>query len=181
MSEIFGVPNFARIGLDHFIGEDAGEIRLDRDSLPGILQRMTIRAKLRLDTAGSLFGEEKKQPTGFTGARVFVTLALPSGGSFLGPALGGSVETCYDLLEALNEWFRAVDGDGNAKIWQISNAQISARGIKEVWFSTLESSEAHRDVIIASLEFTEPDPPKFGAELGLTSALEALADGDIPA
>ncbi|MBW7997529.1 MAG: hypothetical protein FVQ81_13325 [Candidatus Glassbacteria bacterium] len=166
------VPNFLRVGLDHFIGEDEGEIRLDGTPLPGILQRMSIRGRLKTDQATLLFGGEKTQPLGFQAATVFIELALPSEGGFL----PGSESTCYDKLAELNAVFTEVDADINAKLHRISNAQINARGIDQVWFSELESSEAHRDVITARLVLTQKEPPDFKALRREQAAIETELD-----
>lgn len=180
------VPNFLRVGLDHFNGEDAGEIRLDGKPLPGFLQRMTIRGKLKTDRASVLFGSEKEQPLGFQAAVIHIELALPSDGGFLGPALGGAVSTSYDKLAALQGVFAEVDTDVNAKLHRITNAHVNARGIREVWFTELSSEEGHNDVITARITLTQKEPPDFkqlrgqqaqaaGVDVGI-----ALPDLDFP-
>ena len=118
------MPNFLRVGFDHFIGADAGEIKLNGNLLPGFLQRLSVRAKLKTDRAGTIFGGAKEQPLGFQAAVLHIELALPSdaGGSFF-----GGESTCYDKLAELEAVFAAVDGDVNAKLHTISNAHANAQ------------------------------------------------------
>ena len=182
------IPNFLRVGLDHFIGEDAGEIRLDGRLLPGVLQGLQIRGALKTDRAGSLFGGDTDQPLGFKAAVMFAQLTLPSDGGFLGPALGGSVSTCYDKLKELRRIFTEVDDDINAKPHAISNIHAEAFGIRQVWFSELDSTEADGDTITARLRLTQKSPPDFEQlrrdrtelEADLATAGIDLADEDLP-
>ena len=184
------VPNFLRVGLDHFQGEDTGEIRLDGEPLPGLLQRMSIRGRLKLDQSelmASLGISTTSQPLGFQAAVIHIELALPSDGGFLGPMLGGTVSTSYDKLEALEARFAEVDGDVNAKVRRISNRHVNARGIGEVWFTELSSQEGQDDVIIARIVLTQRYSPDFKArrralaveESGLVES-GALLDEDSP-
>ena len=155
------MPNFLRIGLDHFIGEDAGEIRLGGQLLPGVMQAMQVRGALKTDRASSLFGGDTDQPLGFKAAVIFIELTLPSDGGFLGSALGGSVSTCYDKLKELRRKYTEVDDDLNAKLHDITSIHADAYGIRQVWFSALDSSEAHGDTITARLRLTQKSPPDF--------------------
>lgn len=182
------MPNFLRIGLDHFIGEDAGEIRLDGRLLPGVMQGMQIRGGLKTDRASTLFGGDSDQPLGFKAAVIFVDITLPSDGGFFGPALGGSVSTCYDKLKELRRIYEEVDNDLNAKLHDIINVHAEAYGIKQVWFSELDSSEGHGDTITARLRLTQKVPPNFEKLRQQRTVLESdlatdgidLADEDAP-
>lgn len=168
------MTEFMNIGLDHFIGEDAGEVRLDGAALPGVLQRMDIRGRLKVDKAEGLTGGGKSQPLGFQAATIFIELILPSdaGGAFF----GGS-STCYDKLGELNGVFTAVDVTTSAKLHRISNSHANARGIEEVWFMGLDSEEAHNDTITARITLEQKEPPDFAAmRTGQLTAIQNESD-----
>ena len=197
------IPVFSTLGLDHLIGEDAGELRLDGVLLPGILQRMSIGGVLHVDRARMVSGAMRSQPIGFEVPTVRLTLALTSDppGFFSGATqvanliASGSLSdaeaenTCYGKAGLLERLHRAVGLDGNPIARRISNPHVNQRGIAEVWFTGLITSEAHGDVIMADVEFEQVEGPSFddmrlaavaGAPADLGGAAAALADDVVP-
>lgn len=128
-----------------------GIVSLDGEELDGIVQYIKIDNKVRFDEA-KVDGAsgKKKTPQGFEDASISIDLLL----------LTDDNGTCYDKLGVLNGIFLGIDDTANPKIYTITNKHLLARGVREVVFSSLSSSENSRtDEISASLKFVEHNPP----------------------
>lgn len=68
--------------------------------------------------------------------------------------------SCYEKLETLANMFRDTDEAANPKIYEVNNRHIFLRGIRQVVFSKLSTSENDKsDEITATLGFVEHTPP----------------------
>lgn len=128
-----------------------GEIRLAGELVPGIFDSLRVDGKVRFDEqqVDGASGK-KKTPKGFEDCDIAAGLYLETDGE----------STCYDKLARVNAMFKSVDGKANPKILDVSNPHISARGIRQVVFSRLESAEnTSTDEIQVTLGFVEHNPP----------------------
>ena len=134
-----------------------GAVLLDNNMLPGIFRSLKDHGAARFDEAepDELSGTVKA-PMGWEDAGITIELDLVTG-----PNLHDDSESnCYDKLEELNAVFRDVDEDKVPKIYTIVSPHITARGIEQVVFAGLDSTETNEDdVIEASLNFIEHNPP----------------------
>ncbi len=149
---------------------DDGEVRLGGELLPGVLKYLSIRNQVRFDEAeqDGLSGKTKT-PLGWEDAAVVVIVEL----------LTDSSSTCYDKLAMLDAAFRGHDSKGNPLVLDVVNAHLRARGVDQVVFSGLDSSETDReDVISANLSFVEYKPAVVAVEeRAEASAAPAFASG----
>lgn len=128
-----------------------GIIRLGGDELPGILAELRVDGKVRFDQK-KVDGQsgKKKTPQGFEDADVAAVLTLTT----------DEATDCYEKLEQLSGMFRKVDKKANPQVLSIANRHLQARGVRQVVFSRLESSENEQlDEIRATLGFVEHNPP----------------------
>jgi len=133
-----------------------GEVRLAGELLPGALKHLSIRGLVRFDEAeqDGMSGKTRT-PLGWEDADVVIIVDL----------LTDSGSTCYDKLTALDAKFRGQDDQGNPLVLDVVNAHLAARGVDQVVFSGLDSSETDQDdVIQASLSFTEYRPAVVAVE-----------------
>lgn len=133
-----------------------GQIRLGGEALPGILQLLRIDGKVRYDdqkvdgTSG-----KSKTPQGWEDQVVSATLILTT----------DNETDCYEKLEQLSPSFKKPDAKANPQIYSLSNRHAQARGIRQVVFDRLESSETSQsDTIRVTLGFTEHNPPVVRTE-----------------
>jgi hypothetical protein len=193
-----GIPILTHLGLDHFIGADAGEVRLNGKLLPGLLQSMTIRSAMRTDGAQFVSGAQRTQPMGFEPAAVRLVLELTSEPSsfvaigdqvaaMLGkPAAGGADDTCYGKVKTLSLLHTAVDAFGAPVQYRLTNKHTLARAIREVWFTGFETAEGNEDTVMATLEFTQVESPSFdklaveAAKAAPAGSFPSLSDEDLP-
>ncbi len=134
-----------------------GAIFLDGICLPGLLTSLSVRGQVRYDLAeqDGLSGKTKT-PLGWEDDSIILSLALTS----------EDESTCYDKLRIINGWFSGQDSSGNPMVLRVANPHLLARGISEVVFDGLESSETDQDDIInASLKFSEHNPPVVKTEV----------------
>lgn len=128
-----------------------GLIRLGDTELPGILTELRVDGKVRFDQQkkdGS--SGKKKTPKGFEDSDVMVTMLL----------LTDSESQCYEKLEQVSGLFRKIDGKANPQIYTVTNRHLLARGVRQVVFSKLQSSENNStDEIRVTLGFIEHNPP----------------------
>ena len=128
-----------------------GVIRLGEEELPGILSSLRIEGKVRYDEQ-EVDGASgaKKTPQGWEDQTVSISLIL----------LTDDESTCYEKLEKLAPFFKAPDENSNPQIYSFVNRHGQARGLRQIIFDRLESSENSReDTIRVSLGFTEHNPP----------------------
>jgi len=143
-----------------------GEVRLAGELLPGVLTHLSVRGLVKFDEAeqDGMSGKTKT-PLGWDDAEVVIIVDL----------LTDSESTCYDKLALLDAKFRGHDGQGNPLVLDVVNAHLRARGVDQVVFSGLDSSETDQDdVMLANLSFTEHRPAIVAVE-------ERAAAGAAPA
>jgi hypothetical protein len=128
-----------------------GVIWLGEEQLPGLLTSLRIEGKVRYDEQnvdGS--SGKKKTPQGWEDQVVSIGLIL----------LTDEDSTCYEKLEQLAPFFKNPDENSNPQIYTFINRHGEARGVRQIVFDRLESSENSReDTIRVSLGFTEHNPP----------------------
>lgn len=142
--------------LDGYLDFEHGQIVLGGVLLPGVLRSQSIGAQVRFDEAeqDGVSGK-KKTPLGWTDAGVSLTLDL----------LSDDAKDCYAKLKSLNSIFKGHDNGGNPKVYTVTNPHMLARGIDQVVFSSLESSESDQDdTIQVTLKFQEHNPPIIAVE-----------------
>lgn len=128
-----------------------GVISLAGVELPGIMTDLRVNGQVRFDEQ-KVDGQsgKSKTPQGFEDTEISAGLDL----------LTDSESDCYEKLEALNKTFKGVDGKANPQVLTIVSRHLLARGVREVVFSRLESTEIDEDDYIrASISFTEHNPP----------------------
>lgn len=133
-----------------------GAISLGGEEVPGIMQSLTVDGKVRFDEqkVDGASGK-KKTPQGFEDCEISVSLYLTT----------EDESSCYDKLQKLSAMFGKVDGKANPQIYDVANRHLLARGIRQVVFSSLQTSESDAtDEITASLGFTEHNPPVVKTE-----------------
>lgn len=128
-----------------------GLIRLGDTELPGILTELRVDGKVRFDEQkkdGS--SGKKKTPKGFEDSDIMVSMLL----------LTDSESQCYEKLEQVSGLFRKIDGKANPQVYTVTNRHLLARGVRQVVFSKLQSSENNgSDEIRVTLGFVEHNPP----------------------
>ena len=145
-----------------------GQITLGGSLLPGVLRRLSIRGQVRFDEAeqDGLSGKVKV-PMGWEDADVTAEVEL----------LTDSTD-CYDKLAGLDATFRGYDNGGNPKVYDLVNRHTAARGIDQVVFAGLESSETDQDdVILAGLAFQEHKPAVVAVESRVAASDKAAGSG----
>lgn len=133
-----------------------GIISLDGEVLDGLFQNIGVKTAVRFDEAkvdGS--SGTKRTPQGFEDSEITIRLLLVT----------TEESTCYDKLERINAIFKGLDKNANPKIYSISNSHLLARGVREVVFASLDSTENNTtDEISLTLRFIEHNPPVIKAE-----------------
>ncbi|XPV77693.1 MAG: hypothetical protein ACNI27_07180 [Desulfovibrio sp.] len=134
-------------GLLYF---EHGEVRLGGSLIDGILSSARVGAQVRFDEAEQDGKSGKARiPMGWEDADVALSLVL----------LTDDRATCYERLARIDRVFKGYDNSGNPKIFDVQNAHCAARGIQQVVFSGLSSTESERDdTITVSLTFSEHIP-----------------------
>lgn len=128
-----------------------GEIRLDNDLVPGILQDLRVSGTVRFDEqkVDGASGK-KKTPQGWEDCDITFSLVLTNDDSI----------SCYDKLEEVNRLFNMPDDKANPKVLAVTNRHLLARGIRQVVFSRFMSAESDgSDEIMVTLGFVEHNPP----------------------
>lgn len=128
-----------------------GIIRLGGEALPGLLSSLSVDGKVRYDEQKVDGASGKsKTPQGWEDQTVSATLVL----------LTDDESDCYEKLARLAPFFRTPDEKANPQIYTLVNRQTGTRGIRQVVFDSLKSSENNRsDTITVTLGFTEHRPP----------------------
>ena len=151
-----------------------GLIKIDGDTLPGLLVEQSIDGAVRFDeqkpdgASGS-----KRTPQGWENGNVNLTLIL----------LTDAESDCYEKLEIITKLFKGHDSKANPKVLSVTNRHLMAWGISELIFSGLSSYESDEDdTIYATLVFTENNPPIVKTEKQVAkSAGEAAKKAKAPA
>ena len=155
---------------DGYLTLEHGHVKLSGRLIPGLFVSMEVAGDVRFDTAeaDNLSGK-KKTPMGWEDSAITLVLDL----------LTESQSTCYDKLTELNAVFKGMDNKSNPKVYDVVNPHLVARGVDQVVFSRLKSSESNEDdVIQVTLEFDEHNPPQIPPEIRNSAA---GASGSAPA
>ncbi|OQY20074.1 MAG: hypothetical protein B6I36_02195 [Desulfobacteraceae bacterium 4572_35.1] len=136
--------------VDGYLTFADGEVRLGDSLLPGNLVSQTIRGAVRFDEAeADGMSGTVKTPMGWTDADIVLTLDL----------LCDEQSDCYDKLTSINQVFKGADNGANPKVYTVTGRHLRARGIDQVVFSGLDSSEDDQnDVVQVTLAFDEHVP-----------------------
>jgi hypothetical protein len=167
-----------------------GIIRLGGEALPGLLSTLKIDGKVRYDEQ-KVDGQsgKSKTPQGWEDSVVTASLVL----------LTDDESDCYEKLASLSPIFRKPDAKTNPQIYALVNRHAQARGIRQIIFDKLDSSESSQDdTIKVTLGFTEHRPPivkqeraaakgptpgelaeKAGKDGGATPKDDAVISGDL--
>lgn len=132
-----------------------GEIHLGGKLVPGIFISLSVSGRVRFDEK-KIDGQsgKRKIPQGFEDCDIVAVLTLLT-----------DATTCYEKLAILSGMFRQVGADANPVVLDVTNPHITARGIRQVVFSRLDSSEnTETDEIQASIGFVEHNPPIIRVE-----------------
>ena len=134
-----------------FLTFEHGEVRLDNELVPGILQNLRVSGKVRFDEQKVDGGSgKKKTPQGWEDCDITFSLILTN----------DEDSSCYDKLQTLAGMFNAPDDKANPKVMAVTNRHLLARGVRQVVFSRFDSTETDRtDEITVSLGFAEHNPP----------------------
>lgn len=133
-----------------------GIIRLGSESVTGILQELRVDGKVKFDEqkADGASGKSKT-PQGWEDSEIMLSVIL----------LTDAESDCYDKAAQLGGLFRKPDDRANPEVLTVTNRHITARGIRQVVFSRLETAEnSETDEIRATLAFTEHRPPIIRTE-----------------
>lgn len=134
----------------NIIFED-GRITLGGQVVPGILQDLRVACRVRFDEhkSDNLSGKSKI-PTGYEDADISATVIL----------LTDDESDCYEKAAELAGLFKDTDPKVNPQVFTVVNKHIQARGVKQVVFTSLDTTENSRlDDIRATLKFVEHLPP----------------------
>lgn len=133
-----------------------GIIRLGGEELPGILVSLRVDGKVRYDeqkvdgTSG-----KSKTPQGWEDHTIAATLVLVT----------DNESDCYEKLDVLTPFFKTPDAKANPQIYTVTNRHTQVRGIRQVVFDRLDSSETSQtDEIFVTIGFTEHNPPIIRTE-----------------
>ncbi len=156
-----------------------GIVRLGGDDLPGELLSLRVSGKVRFDEQKvDKQSGKKKTPQGWEDSDIAISVIL----------LTDEESDCYEKLEILSGYFRKADPKANPEIYTVANRHATARNIRQVIFSSLDSSETNQsDTITANLAFVEHNPPiirteRSAAKTPTPAELKAKAEqGNTPA
>ncbi len=135
---------------DGLLTFEDGQVTLGGVLIPGEFKGQSVRGSVRFDQA-KRDGEsgKVKTPMGWEDADISLQVEL----------LSEAGSTCYDKLTELNALFKGVDNGGNPKVYSVVNAHYLARGVSQVVFAGLNSTETDQDDVIAcTLNFIEHMP-----------------------
>ena len=157
---------------DGYLSIAHGHVHLGGKLIPGIFSRLEIGGEVRFDEAeaDNLSGK-KKTPLGWEDCFIHIEMVL----------LSDDQSDCYEKLSGLNGIFKGLDNNANPKVYHLVNAHAVARGVDQVVFKGLRSSETNEDdVMHVSLAFDEHSPPTIPPEIRSSEAnTNAAAPTDI--
>ena len=134
-----------------------GVVKIDGRELPGHLLDLSVDCRVKFDEQ-DVDGQsgKKRTPLGWEDAEVGLALCLTT---------EDPGTDCYEKLEVINSIFRSHDAQANPKIFNVDNRHLLARGVSELIFSGLSSTETEEDdTVVASLTFVENNPPVVKTE-----------------
>ena len=140
-----------------------GVVKIDGQELPGELVDLSIDCRVRFDEQEvDAQSGKKRTPMGWEDSEIGLSLCLTT------DEYG---DDCYDKLTVINGIFRSHDAQANPKIFTVDNRHLLARGVNELIFSGLSSSETEDDdTIVASLSFVENNPPVVKTETNVAQS-----------
>ena len=140
-----------------------GVVKIDGQELPGLLIDLSVDCRVRFDEQDvDAQSGKKRTPMGWEDAEVGLALCLTT---------EADGDDCYDKLTAINSIFRSHDAQANPKIFNVDNRHLLARGVNELIFSGLSSTETEDDdTIVASLSFVENNPPVVKTETSVAQS-----------
>ncbi len=123
-----------------------GIVTLGSTLIDAVLISCNLSTSVRYDAATKDSRSSSiKRPIGFNDSEINIEFAL----------LSDDRRSCYDRLSSINKLFKARE-NGVAKVYNINNRHLFARGIRSVIFDRITSSESNTDdTIKVSLTFTE--------------------------
>jgi len=152
--------------VDGYLTFADGEIRLGGELLPGVLVNKSVRGVVRFDEAETdgLSGTSKT-PMGWNDADVMLIVNLGC----------DEQSDCYSKLATLNNIFKGTDNGANPKVYTVTDRHLRARGVDQVVFKALDSSEDDQsDMISAMLSFIEHVPVVVRQEKQVAVSSEVL-------
>lgn len=140
----------------NFLTFEDGLIRLGDATVPGLLASLRVNGKVRFDTQKVDGASGKsKTPQGWEDCEIMAAVVL----------LTDEESDCYEKAAALEALFRSPDKKANPQVLTLTNRHSTARGVRQVVFSRLETTESNQtDDITATLGFTEHRPPVVKTE-----------------
>lgn len=155
---------------------DDGIVKLDKVRLPGVFKDQTISGRVKFSSAkpdgasGTV-----KVPMGWEDADITLVMRLVSDGQTR-PFDSGL--NCFEKLARIDRIFKGSDNGVNPKVYDIENPHTSARGIKQVVFSSLRSKETdENDVLEVHLSFVGHLPFKETEENKMSASDKAFGAG----
>ena len=133
-----------------------GVVRLGGEELPGVLKSLSVDGKVRYDEqAVDGASGKSKTPMGWEDQTVTISVVLTTDGE----------GDCYAKLEALAGYFKRPDAKANPQIYSLVNRHAQGRGIRQIVFDRLQTTESDQDdTILANMSFTEHNPPIIRTE-----------------
>lgn len=135
------------------VDADEGIVKIGSppEALPGIVESIKISDSLLIEDAETQGRSGKvKVVQGWDDADMLITLSLLDD--------PGAGKTRWDSLKQIAGVFKKVAGNGKPEVYVLSHPMTSAWGIKQLLFSSLESTENRtRRKISVSLSFVEYD------------------------
>jgi hypothetical protein len=137
-------------------GEAIGDVKLGDTLLPGVFQRMDIRTSLRMpEESASGRSGSTKLPQGWAAAEVTLDLICCS----------DDERSAGAKLDVISQLFGAADAHGRPRIYNLVHWHCLARGIRQVVFKELSSSDdSESDLVACSLLFVQHRPPQRKVE-----------------
>ena len=141
---------------DRLLIFEDGEVRLGDFVVPGILRSQTVRGAVRFDDVKQEgHSGTTKKAMGWDDADISLSLDLVT----------DETMDCYARLESINAVFRRYDKHADPMVYTVVNRHLRARGVDQVVFAGLESTESDKeDVIACTLHFVEHNPPIVAVE-----------------
>ncbi|MDQ7791258.1 MAG: SafA/ExsA family spore coat assembly protein [Clostridia bacterium] len=132
------------------ITDDFGQVKLGDQILPGIIQQIEIDCSVRVDIE-EVPGQSgaSKQPQGYEDAKMTIRITLQT----------DEQNNCYDKAAKLESSFKKVDSQAKPFVYRIVNKHAAARGISQVVYQNLRTTEGNADdTITAEINLLEFKP-----------------------
>ena len=132
-----------------------GIVTLGTTIIDAVLISCSLSTSVRYDAATKdSRSSSVKRPIGFNDSEINIEFAL----------ITDDKMSCYSRLSVINKLFKARE-NGVAKVYNINNRHLFARGVRSVLFDKITSSESNTDDIIkVNLTFTEHTQPDKNLE-----------------